>query len=154
IKLLLIVWDQCLRRANRVRGGIQAMTDCRAFALVALLVAIPALEASAQFGGMPGLPRAAPGGGFCAPPPAARPTIPPACARLLAMREEAQKQAGAIQAAGDRKATPAEACRLFRVFLNTESRMIRGIEENSAVCGVPPEVPKQMKVGHAKTQQV
>jgi len=70
------------------------------------------------------------------------------------MREDAQKQAQAIQAAGERKAPPNEACRLFRVFLNTESKMIRGIEEALTVCGVPPDVPKQMKVGHAKTQQI
>jgi hypothetical protein len=120
----------------------------RAFALVAVLVAMPLHAASAQFGGMPGLPGAA-GPGFSAPQ-----GPPPVCQQLLALRDETQKHASAIQAANHRKATAQEACKLFRVFLASDSKMIKGVEDNSAVCGVPPEVPKQMKAGHVRAEQI
>ena len=32
--------------------------------------------------------------------------------------------------------------------------MIKGVEENATLCGVPPEVPKQMKAGHAHAEQI
>jgi hypothetical protein len=70
------------------------------------------------------------------------------------MRDETQKHAGAINAASERKAAPAEACKLFRTFLATETKMIKAVEEIGPQCGVPADVPKQMKAGHAKALQV
>jgi hypothetical protein len=32
--------------------------------------------------------------------------------------------------------------------------MIKNLEENSALCGVPPEVIKQVKAGHTKASQI
>ena len=121
------------------------MTVCRVLPLVAVLIALP-VKAHAQFGGMPGMPGA---GGFGAP---AEP--PPACRQLLAMRDETQKNANAIEAASQRKATPQVACKLFRAFLASESKMSKGIEENGSQCGIPANVPQQMKVSHARAQQV
>lgn len=121
------------------------MTVYRVLPLVAVLIALP-VKAHAQFGGMPGMPGA---GGFGAPA-----TPPPACRQLLALRDETQKKADAIEAASKRKATPQVACKLFQVFLASESKMIKGIEENGSQCGIPANVPQQMKVSHARAQQV
>src|SRR5262245_19445060 len=117
------------------------MKVCRAFVLVAILVGSAWQSASAQFGGMPGLPGSGPPVGFGGPPAA-----PPAvCTDLLTLREETQKHAAAIGAANQRKAPPQEACGLFRAFLSSETKLIKGVEDNGPRCGIPPEVPKQMK---------
>src|SRR5262249_7799340 len=79
---------------------------------------------------------------------------PPACQALLTMRDETQKLAAAIQAANQRKATAVEACKLFKSFLASESKLIKGIEDNATVCGVPPDVPKQMKAGHSHAEEI
>jgi len=128
------------------------MTLYRALLFAAFLVPAPFL-AHAQFGGMPGMP-GMPGapGGFGAPPPQAGP--PPACQQLMAMRDETQKHGMAIQKANERKATVQEACRLFRTYLAAEAKFIKGLEENSRTCGVPPDAIKQAKEGHGKAAQV
>ncbi len=121
------------------------MTLCRALALVVVLVAIPH-AAGAQFGGMPGMP-GSPGFGAPAAPP-------PACQQLLTLRDETKKNAEAIKVANDRKATVQEACKLFRAFLASETKLIKGIEDNATLCGVPAEVPKQLKAEHSRAGQV
>jgi len=135
------------------------MTVCRAFLLVATIVAFPLCQAAAQFGGIPGMPGSPgmpgmpgggmPGAGFGAPS-----APPPGCQQLLTVRDETQKSASAINVASERKASPAEACKLFKVFLATENRMIKAVEDNGAQCGLPPDVSKQIKAGHAKAQQI
>ena len=120
----------------------------RALALLAIVAAMPH-PVVAQFSGMPGMPGAA-GPGFGGPP--AGP--PPACQQLLALRDETQKNANAIQKASEKKAGPDVACKLFKTFLASEAKMIQGIETNAQLCGVPPDMPKQMKAGHAKAQQI
>jgi hypothetical protein len=127
------------------------MMVARALALVAVLVGVP-YQAVAQFGGMPGMPGSQPmsPGGF-----GAAPAAPPAvCTELLAMRDQTQKYASAIGAANERHATAQEACGLFKTFLASEAKMIKSVEDNSSRCGIPPEVPKQMKAGHAKASEV
>ena len=49
-----------------------------------------------------------------------------------------------LQAAGEKKASPDELSKLFKAFL----------QENSATCGVPSEVLKQVKEGHGKATEV
>jgi hypothetical protein len=122
--------------------------------LFATLIVVTPFRASAQSGGMPGLPGgtsdSVPGvGGFGAPPPP-----PPACQQLLALRDEVQKHGTAIQKANERKATVQEACKLFRTFLATEAKFIRGLEDNSRTCGVQPDAIKQAREGHAKASQI
>src|SRR5262245_14152274 len=92
---------------NRRVQEVRAMTACRALPLVALIVivAMP-LEAGAQPGGVPGE------GHVDAPPTG----MPPACQRLVAMRDEVQKRGLAIQKANERKAPVQEACRLFGAY--------------------------------------
>src|SRR5262249_279925 len=107
----------------------KAMTVYRTLPLAALLVAAP-FAASAQFGGMPGMPGTTPGGvpGFGGPPQA-----PPAvCQQLLAMRDETQKYGLAIQKANQRKVPVQEACRLFKSYLAGDQKFIKAIEGNAA----------------------
>jgi hypothetical protein len=106
--------------------------------LLLALAAWPLPPASAQVGGVP----AAPG--------IARPL---ACQQLLAARDETQRHAMAISDASERKAGPEEACRLFKVFLASETKMIKGLEDNAALCGVPPEVIAQLKTQHARVSR-
>ena len=47
------------------------------------------------------------------------------------------KHGQALQAAGKKKAGAEELCKLFKAFLAAESKMIKGLEEHSATCGVP-----------------
>jgi hypothetical protein len=130
------------------------MMVCRALALVALLVGIPFQPATAQFGGMPGLPGSQPMTPGFGAAPAAPAAPPPICNELLAMRDQTQKYASAIGAANERKASAQEACGLFKTFLASESKMIKGVEDNASRCGIPPDVPKQMKAGHAKASEI
>ena len=128
----------------------------RAILFATLIVATP-FRASAQFGGMPGLPGGTPDGvpgvgGFGAPSPQSGP--PPPCRELLALRDEVQKHGTAIQKANERKATVQDACKLFRNFLGAEAKFIKSLEENTRTCGVPGDAIKQAKEGHAKASQV
>ena len=95
--------------------------------------------------GMPGMP-----GGAFSPPQAP----PPACQELLSNRDEVTKHGKALQAAGQKKVPPEELCKLFKVFLSVEDKMLKGLEEHSATCGVPAEVLKQVKAGHSKASQM
>ena len=130
------------------------MTVCRALPLVALLVALPC-AATAQFGGMPGMPGSMPGpGGFGGAPSGPPSGPPPACQQLLAMRDEIQKHGMAIQKANERKAALPEACRLFKNYLAAETKFMKSLEENGRSCGAPPDVLKQVKEGHTKASQI
>jgi hypothetical protein len=126
--------------------------------LLLALAVVPLWPAAAQFGGMPGMPGSPGMGGpgmaspFGAPPPQQGP--PPACQQLLAMREETQKHGAALQAAGQKKSGPEEVCKLFKVFLASEAKMIKGIKDNATICGVPPEVLKNITAAHGKASEM
>jgi hypothetical protein len=126
------------------------MTICRALPLVAALTVLPSI-ALAQFGGMPGMPGSPgmPGGAFGAPS-----APPPACQELLTLRDDVQKHALAIQNANKRHESPVVACKLFRAFMASDSKMIKAVEQNGPTCGVPANVPQQMKASHADVQKI
>lgn len=67
------------------------------------------------------------------------------------LRDDAQKKAGAIRAASERKAEPKEACGLFKTFSAAEGKLIKYAADNAASCGIPPEVVTNLKQQHAKT---
>jgi hypothetical protein len=131
------------------------MTLSRALPLVLVLAVVPLGPAAAQFGGMPGMPGSPgmspgmPGGAFGAPQ-----QPPPACQQLVSTRDEVAKHGQALQVAGQKKAPPEELCKLFKVFLAAEGKMVKGLEENSSTCGVPPDVVKQVKASHGKASQM
>jgi hypothetical protein len=78
---------------------------------------------------------------------------PPACQQLLGYRDETAKHGQALQAAGKKKAPPEELCKLFKAFTAAEAKFVKGLEDNSATCGVPADVIKQIKLGHSKAMQ-
>jgi len=87
-----------------------------------------------------------------APGPAQEP--PPCVKEFLSLRNDAQKKAQAIQAASERKAPPAEACKLFTSFSAAESKMIKYAQENTVWCGIPPNVVDDMKKSHVRTTEL
>jgi hypothetical protein len=129
------------------------MTLSRALPIALALVLLPLGAAHAQFGGMgmsmPSSPAASPFGGAPQSPFGAQPQQPPpSCQKLLTLRDETQKAGGALKAAGEKKAPPEEACKLFKVFVAAETRMIKGLEEHAQMCGVPPDAIKSVKAQH------
>src|SRR5262249_58447790 len=127
----------------------------RAFPFALALALWPLAPAMAQFGGMPGMPGSPGMGPGPGSPFGAAPQAPPAqCQQLLTYRDETQKHGQALQAAGKKKLPPDEVCKLFKAFLGAESKMIKGLEDNSALCGVPADVIKNVKAGHSKASQV
>ena len=71
---------------------------------------------------------------------------------FIPLREEAEKRGKLIKAASDRHAPPAEACKLLANFGQSELKMIKYIETNSAKCGIPPRIADQLKGGHKNTE--
>ena len=43
---------------------------------------------------------------------------------------------------------------MFRAFLSSETKLIKAVEDNGPRCNIPPDVPKQMKAGHAKAAEI
>jgi hypothetical protein len=79
---------------------------------------------------------------------------PPCFKEFAALRAETEKRGKAIQAAGKRKATPQEACKLFNALMAAEVKFINFVDKNATWCGIPPQVPTQIKEGHAKVKEV
>lgn len=74
--------------------------------------------------------------------------------KFLPLREEAEKRGKAIKAAGDRRAPPDEACKLIGNFSQAELKMLKFIESNSARCGIPADIGKQLRASHKNTEQM
>lgn len=137
-----------IRRDSAGKKG-NPMMVCRALLAVAI-VGVMLQHAQAQFGGMPGVPGSPGAGGFGAPPQAP----PPQCQELLSLRDTVQKHGKAIEAANNRKATVKVACQLFRNYLAAEARMIKALDTNGPMCGVPPQVNKQVRESHAMASKL
>ncbi len=93
-------------------------------------------------------------GGASGPQQQAGPPANDECMKhFLPLRQDAEKKAGLIKAAGARKAPPDEACKLIASFASAEVKMINFIETNAKKCGIPPEIGQQMKTGHVNTEK-
>jgi hypothetical protein len=95
------------------------------------------------------------GGAFAAPQaaPMGQQAGGEACMNdFLKLRKEAEKRGQAIQAAGKRRAAAAEACKLITSFSSAELAMIKYVVTNAKKCGIPPEIPEQLKKGHQNTE--
>jgi hypothetical protein len=97
------------------------------------------------------------GAGFPSAPMAAPPTQAGGSAdkcmkEFLPLREDAEKRGKLIKAASDRHAPPEEACKLIGNFGQAELKMIKYVEANAAKCGIPPQIPDQLKNGHKNTE--
>jgi hypothetical protein len=67
---------------------------------------------------------------------------------FLPLRQEAEKRGHLLKVAGERKATPEEACKLITSFIQAEVKMIKYVEVNAARCGIPSQIHDQLKKGH------
>ncbi len=70
------------------------------------------------------------------------------------MRDEVQRRAKQVQDASKRHATPQEACKLIGEFSQAEQRFLNFVSTKQSACGIPAEIPKQMKVAHGHTEQM
>jgi hypothetical protein len=87
-------------------------------------------------------------------PAGAEPRPLPQCQRLLAMKDEVQKQSQALLAAGRKRVPPDELCNLFNEFLAAESKLVRGLEAQRAACGLTRPFIEQVKTVHGKVTQL
>jgi hypothetical protein len=72
---------------------------------------------------------------------------------FLPLRQEAERRGKLIKAASERHASPEEACKLIKNYSQAELKMIHYVESHAAKCGIPPEVPTQLKAGHKSTEK-
>ncbi len=73
---------------------------------------------------------------------------------FVPLREEAEKRGKLIKAASERHAPPDEACKLIGNFGQSEIKMIKYSDANSAKCGIPPQIGDQLKAGHKNTESM
>lgn len=75
-----------------------------------------------------------------------------ACVKGFAtLREEAVARGNSIKDANARHAGPDVTCKLIASFAQSEIKMIKYLDANSANCGIPPQIGDQIRVGHTKT---
>ena len=97
------------------------------------------------------------GAGFSPAPMAAPPPqpggSPDKCMKeFLPLREDAEKRGKLIKAASERHAPPEEACKLIGNFGQAELKMIKYVEANATKCGIPAQIPEQLRNGHKNTE--
>ena len=73
---------------------------------------------------------------------------------FLPLREDAEKRGKLIKVASERHAPPDEACKLIGSFGQAEIKMSKYVETNAAKCGIPPQIPEQLKSGHKHTEEM
>jgi hypothetical protein len=74
--------------------------------------------------------------------------------KFVPIRAEAEKRANAIKAASDRKAPPQEVCGLIKSYVQVEAELVSYVTAKQTACGIPPEIPKQLKASQARSQQM
>jgi hypothetical protein len=97
------------------------------------------------------------GGAFERPPaPPSQAGGPPEdCMKEFApLREDAERRGKLIKVASERHATPEEACKLIGSFGQAEIKMIKYVETHASKCGIPPQIPEQLKNGHKNTENM
>jgi hypothetical protein len=92
------------------------------------------------------------GAGFAPPaPPSAGPSD--ACMKgFVPLREETERRGKLIKVAGEKKAGPDEACKLIGNYSQAELKMMKYVKDNSAKCGIPPQILDQLQNGHKNTE--
>ena len=67
------------------------------------------------------------------------------------LRQDAEKLAGDVKSAGERKAPQPEMCQAIRRFADSEAKVVKYLEENQPWCQIPPQVVAQAKASHDRT---
>src|SRR5262249_41666198 len=73
---------------------------------------------------------------------------PPCFNEFLPLKQEAEKRAGTLKAAAERKAPRPQVCELFKNFAVSEAKVIKFVTENQTKCQIPPQAVSQMKANH------
>jgi hypothetical protein len=71
--------------------------------------------------------------------------------QFMSLRDATAKRAGAIRAASERKATPQEACGLFKAMVEAEAKFAKFAVDQRAACGIPEQIIKQLAENSKKT---
>jgi hypothetical protein len=77
--------------------------------------------------------------------------------KFAPLRQDAEKRAQAIKAASERKAppqAPQEACGLIKNYVQAEAKLVNYVTTKQTACGIPAEIPKQLKANQARSQQM
>ena len=84
------------------------------------------------------------GGGMRAPNAAAQ-----ACANeFTRLRGDVDKHGKAAKAVSERKGSREELCKAVTTLFGSESKWVKYAKDNASVCGIPPDVIKQLNTGH------
>src|SRR5262245_12759181 len=153
------------RPQDRDRRGT-SMT-LRRFAVLTGMACIIAGSAAAQvpmMGNLPtfdNAPAAAPPGQMpagpaMAPPPGAQQQAAPpgqdGCMQEFGpLREAAEKRAGLLKTAMNRKAQREEFCKLFKDFAAAEGKVVKFMTDKQSTCRIPAEAVTQIKANHERT---
>ena len=98
-------------------------------------------------------PLAGAGAAGLGPPPQAGGGAGETCMKaFIPLRDEAEKRGKLIKAASERHAQAEEACKLIENYSQAEVKMIKYVTLNATKCGIPPQIPEQMKKNHEGTQ--
>lgn len=86
------------------------------------------------------------------PPPADQ--QPPCLKEFMSLRDATAKRAAAIQAASKRKASPQEACGLFKEMVTSEAKFVKFAKDQGPWCGIPQQIVDQLGKNHEQTLKI
>ena len=123
----------------------------RALPVAATLFLDLTFGAAAQMLG-PGMGFPGAGGGFnTAPLPQQQPQEPPCFREFAPMKADAEKRAGVLRTAMEKKVPREEACGHIKSFAAAEAKVVKFMTANAQTCGIPPDAVKQMRANHDRT---
>ena len=73
--------------------------------------------------------------------------------QFVALRTDVEKHFETAKAALERRAPPAELCKLLTRFTSGEIKMIKYVEEKGPGCGFPANALPSMKASHSKSME-
>jgi hypothetical protein len=82
-------------------------------------------------------------------PPA--PAVNACVTQMNSLGQEREKRLLAAKSAMERKAHPAELCKIFGQFVEAEGKLLKYAEEQGVWCGVPPNIVEGLKAAHPQS---
>lgn len=76
------------------------------------------------------------------------------CLEFPNMRDDVAKSFSQIRTASERKVPREEVCPMFKSAVLKEEKLLRFLEANKALCGVPPQIIVQVKTNHTQTIRI
>jgi len=75
----------------------------------------------------------------------------PQCQGFPKLRDEARARADKVGEISKRKGDRKEMCGAVTRFAEAEDKVVKFLEDNKTVCGIPPQIVTQAKQGHVGT---